>query len=453
MALSLCAALISAWVPPFQSPDEFHHVVRAAALSNGTIGIETPSGQRSGARVDSGVAEYIALYVSSDGSPRNNVTPEETAAASAITWNGTTVFEEAPGTGYYFPLIYAPQAAALFIGRNTGLSVDMSYRLARGSVLISATLLMLLAVHLSRPPVLVLTLLVMPMMLFQFGSATIDAVSTALAMALLAGFVRLMREADAARGGEVLAMTLGVFVLASCRLHCAAFVLLLFALSLNTRSRIWLICGMATTAALLSWYALAATDVSDLRGTADPSSLEIVAYYAQRPISLVQVILETVSNIDTVKFYTAQFVGLLGWRNPWFVSLVYNGFVIVLGLALILSIAETDAAKRPLASAALLATSICAGILVFFALLIAWTPHPATTVTGIQGRYFMIPALALGYALSASEQRQRLARWSPWMNGFLWSILLVSTILSVDILAARHHGGGVIGVMATSGAT
>ncbi|MEG0003422.1 MAG: hypothetical protein RR857_16790, partial [Comamonas sp.] len=36
---------------------------------------------------------------------------------------------------------------------------------------------------------------------------------------------------------------------------------------------------------------------------------------------------------------------------------------------------------------------------IFTALLISWTPHPATIVHGIQGRYFIVPFLLLAYAL------------------------------------------------------
>jgi hypothetical protein len=43
--------------------------------------------------------------------------------------------------------------------------------------------------------------------------------------------------------------------------------------------------------------------------------------------------------------------------------------------------------------------AVGAVLLTFLALLVQWTVGPATTVDGVQGRYFMIPAMTLVYAL------------------------------------------------------
>ena len=41
----------------------------------------------------------------------------------------------------------------------------------------------------------------------------------------------------------------------------------------------------------------------------------------------------------------------------------------------------------------LLALALASAALVFLALLVTWTPHPAALVQGVQGRYFIVPAL------------------------------------------------------------
>jgi uncharacterized membrane protein len=50
----------------------------------------------------------------------------------------------------------------------------------------------------------------------------------------------------------------------------------------------------------------------------------------------------------------------------------------------------------------LLASALASTLLIFLALLITWTPHPAVVVNGVQGRYFVVPALLAAYALSGS---------------------------------------------------
>ena len=54
--------LISIAVPPFQSPDEFEHIIRAALLGNGDIVLRAPAGNSSGGMIDSGLAQYMASY-------------------------------------------------------------------------------------------------------------------------------------------------------------------------------------------------------------------------------------------------------------------------------------------------------------------------------------------------------------------------------------------------------
>ncbi|MEG1454680.1 MAG: hypothetical protein RSC66_03800, partial [Comamonas sp.] len=46
----------------------------------------------------------------------------------------------------------------------------------------------------------------------------------------------------------------------------------------------------------------------------------------------------------------------------------------------------------------LFSTALLSILATFTALLISWTPHPATIVHGIQGRYFIVPFLLLAYA-------------------------------------------------------
>jgi hypothetical protein len=46
----------------------------------------------------------------------------------------------------------------------------------------------------------------------------------------------------------------------------------------------------------------------------------------------------------------------------------------------------------------LVVCAIVSSLLVFFALLITWSVHPAKVIEGVQGRYFLIPMLMLAYA-------------------------------------------------------
>jgi uncharacterized membrane protein len=47
-------------------------------------------------------------------------------------------------------------------------------------------------------------------------------------------------------------------------------------------------------------------------------------------------------------------------------------------------------------------------LLIFLALLLAWTEHPAKVISGVQGRYFLFPAILTAFALSADERSHKM---------------------------------------------
>ena len=59
----------------------------------------------------------------------------------------------------------------------------------------------------------------------------------------------------------------------------------------------------------------------------------------------------------------------------------------------------------------LIAMALLSALSVFLLLLVAWTPDPthAQLIEGVQGRYFLVPALMVAMALAApQEQKERL---------------------------------------------
>jgi uncharacterized membrane protein len=44
--------------------------------------------------------------------------------------------------------------------------------------------------------------------------------------------------------------------------------------------------------------------------------------------------------------------------------------------------------------------------LIFLSQLVTWTAHPASLIEGVQGRYFVMPMVLLGYVLSGSPKAQ-----------------------------------------------
>lgn len=118
-------------MPPLQSPDERDHLKRAYWLARGELFLKTPPGQASGGFVDSGLENYIDYLARYEGHAERKITYNNVEDISRFQWTPSQTFTVAPGTGYYFPIIYTPQAIGLLAGKGMDLSIDSSYRLAR----------------------------------------------------------------------------------------------------------------------------------------------------------------------------------------------------------------------------------------------------------------------------------------------------------------------------------
>jgi len=239
----LLGSVLSAIIPPGKSPDEADHMVRAYLLSQGHVFLKTERCQgenalchngstMSGGPVDQGLLEYFRLH---DPYRRHKESMLDLQAGRVIPWRGQEVFFHAPGTGYYFPLVYLPQATALALGKTLGLTVENSYYLARAFAMTSGVLVLTLAFYIFWPQPAVLALLLVPMSLFQTASASIDFLCNALAVLVIACFLRVATLRKEAPNSLFWMMALAVFLLGTARAHLASMVLLMAAAARPTR--------------------------------------------------------------------------------------------------------------------------------------------------------------------------------------------------------------------------
>ena len=138
LLLLVIGVVISTLIPPFQSPDEFHHIVRSYLFTKGQIILKTQKdqpGQPVGGEIDKGLMDYNLAFGGINYNRDKKMTKEKEFEVSSIKWSGKNLFWPIPNMAYYFPLAYAPQAFGLGIGRGLGLSLNSSYRLARFFVL------------------------------------------------------------------------------------------------------------------------------------------------------------------------------------------------------------------------------------------------------------------------------------------------------------------------------
>ncbi|WP_157664533.1 DUF2142 domain-containing protein [Bordetella genomosp. 9] len=428
LALLGCALLLNGVIPPSQSPDENSHLARAYLLSRGHIFLDRdPAG--SGGAIDEGLLQFTDLFHDVgaggklDSTLVNGIVPY-------IRWSGVESRRVYAGTGYYFPAIYIPQAVAIWVGRHLGLSVPDTYYLTRVTVFVVTVAIVAWALTLTPSGFGALSLLVMPMVLFQAVSATIDGMSLALCMLAISSFLSLLRDEKTAGGvRRFVVLCVAVFVLSASRAHALPMVLLPFLVAWHRTNKVYLLGSILVLASTLAWTLFALLTVNDTRIVREVTSGSVLRYYMVRPVQFGTLVMDTL--FEKWKYYWHTFVGTLGYLNiylpPWYHRVAGAALLVltILSVKLRNTFIHEGLARWVLGLAAV---SSC--LLVFVALLVTWTPFPSNTIDGVQGRYFHIPALLLAYALSGVAERP------SWRTAVAMAIFGIFTLLSLFVMSA-----------------
>jgi uncharacterized membrane protein len=402
LLLTLGVAL-SVLIPPLQSPDETAHAVRAYLLSRGHVLLKPPPHPSvgSGGYVDDGLIAYARIFLRVVGGPDSTVTRRDILASETLRWKGTRSFVPAEGTGYYLPIAYLPQAIGFRIGKKLDLSIDYSYRLARFLTFAASVAALAAAFRIYPTNPLVVALLILPMSVFQLLSLSLDGWTNALAILAISLFMRGALVRYEYRTWMMYVLAACVLVLACSRTHLMPLVALPLVLYFVRRDRAGLWCFLATAVLSLAWLVVSVK--TTVPGPTRPNvAADIALHYASHPLELLRVLADTLQYWPAIKFYWTSFIGNLGALETPFPPKFYELTSWLLLGIILLSMSLDSIRVDWHARAALLVLSFTSCVLVFVALLITWTPHPASIIAGVQGRYFFVPALMLAYALAGA---------------------------------------------------
>lgn len=442
---------LSLAVPPLSSPDEMDHVARGAMLADGHPLLYiprppvngTPDDLRyhaqSGGMIDLGLIHYYHTQIRTLGNPKAKYGGDQVTQLRRFPWTGLQGFLASPGTGYYFPLVYAPHAVGIGLGKLLGLSVHASYLLMRVSVLLAIAMITAAALSVARPPWTVLAIAALPMSLFQAVSPVLDGVTLALALAVLCLSALALDRGREFRTGHAVALGMSVFLIASSRPQLG--VLLIIPLLLAWFRRSWLLAGLGLAAGLatVAWLAYAIATTVDFRQTRSFSTGEVARKYLADPQQLGQVLANTLGDSNTLNFYWKSAFGSLGWLDAPMPGAVYG---LLAGMLLIMAWRSLPpwAARGDAVPARVLGIflALTAFMLTLLALLLTWTPYPAVRVEGVQGRYFLIPAMFLAAALG--DWRPRVDR-GPDLIGCTLAAAFVALSVAGFLLALTGRYG------------
>lgn len=406
--------LVSTLIPPLQSPDELDHLQRAYLLGHGQIILDSQPGKNSGGQVDSGLVEYMINYAQLAGKPAARLTQSIKDAGDAAQWTGQRRYSALPGTASYFPAVYLPQAIGLRIGEVFDFSIDNSYRLARTFAVLGFIGLMVLSFRIYQPVALPLLIIVLPMTVFQIASTTIDGISIGLTFVALSCFMRNVRDKDPS---TFIGLVIATALVVSCRAYMLPLFILPFisAYVLKGAKRYGIVSlAVATT---LAWLTYTIAHAVDTRSSLGATPGEIIKYYLIHPGAALQVAFNTFTNPDLLILYRQSFIGKLGWLDTPLPTYAYSILQVTL-LAGVIALAKWSNLKRQI-NIALIFIAVAASALIFAAILATWTPHPAVTVQGVQGRYFAIPAILILYALGEGVSFGR------WFSTYILGALIM----------------------------
>lgn len=433
---ALCFFYIFSVKPPFSSPDEGNHISRSSALLHGEILLHQEGGQgSSGGTIDNSIDQYAVWF----GELMRSKDPKEVnkriQLMKELQFNDISYFHPMPNVAFYFPAIYVPQAASLFIGKVAGLSVYQTYMLMN-AVTFALVLLMLWAANkIYAIPLPVYAVLVAPMAMFQMMSPTIDGLTIGLTVLSLSIFMALLNsKLEESKIAMTVFMSFCIFLVASSRANLIPLTLMPLLLFWKKRDRIFLFAFASTflLSALWTVYNIASVKDVSMTNHVGVSNLQVMVHYVTHPLETVRVVINTITSGIYIDSYRGGLFGSVAWQDAPVSQHAYNGFQYILLLALIFFLRPSYIKNNKATALFTLSIFLLTVILIFLALLIQWSPFPTNEIIGVQGRYFIIPLIILAYSLYGEGEHK------TWTKVAILVVSLLSVYSVHEALLQRY---------------
>ncbi|MGB9799737.1 MAG: DUF2142 domain-containing protein [Thermanaerothrix sp.] len=436
LVLGICT-IYSAIIPPIQSPDETSHLASAYLLSKGRITFITPPGQDSGGYIDSGLLEFIASYTNLPFRPNHKLNYEMTLRSQSIRWTGDEKFIPVRSSPY-FPLIYAPSAIGLAIGKIGNLSVEQSYRIGRFISTFTCLGVIAFAFSIYQTNMLSVLVLSLPMSLFQLTTINADALSLALIVLISSITMRGIDKEKEYQPWMSYILGLSLFAVITARWQLVPLSLLLIIIWLKRKQPIDILTFLFLCIGFTLWFVYAWLNYRDSRIIREFTSDILLKYYILHPLHTLKIIGNTI--VTYKNSYIQSFIGVLGWLDTPFSSTFYKISILFLIIATGLSISFQNIRKDYKERLFIQFLILCIILFTFLALLVTWSPFPTERIEGIQGRYFLSPMVLMGYVLRGTSTNYRpiqtkisyllICIWTVFIAYFMTRVLIFRYLVS-----------------------
>lgn len=430
----VCTLLLPFTIPPWQNPDEAAHFMRAAQIAQGTLIGMRLSGLSGGA-IDAGISASYRPFMAMPLHPDIKVTPDMIGESRLPAWGGGTRLESFPNTAIYPPFLYLPSVAAIGIGKLSGLTIVQTLDLARVMTGLVATVLAAAAIGMAGSAALwIFTVLALPMAISQMAACTQDGVMFALTALFAAIVSTALADGQKATPRSFIIAAISISLVAMARPpYLALAPLLLLVGGVSRRFRV--ISVVLAAAATLGWTALAfARTAVSLRPDLNVDTLTQFKFVFAHPLALP---LAAVKTMFFHGLFAESFIGKLGFLDVR-LSFVYLAMACVALLAACLASRDLPGG----APSAMVRWSVVAAFSAAVAGVLAvqyltFSEIGASDIAGVQGRYFIPPALVLAIILPRRIVPAR-ANVLAWV---LASFPLISILETFRAVAVRYYFG------------
>jgi len=442
---SIFGLLFVVITPPFQVPDEPAHFYRAYQVSEGTIKGQRQQDALGGLLPKSLVVISKQISGNIPFHPENKQKIGDILRLLRLPLNSSErCFIQFVNTAIQTPLVYIPQAAGIFLGRIISDSVLILVYLGRLTNLIFWVVLVYHAIKIT--PVfkyLFLVLALAPMSLFLAASLSADSLTNALSFIFIAVCLKFSDgKCITIKKRELFVLfLLSLMVSLSKQVYflLAFLVFLIQPDKVGGRRNKWLI---SLTLILLSlvcsagWlYYIEDIYVPFRNGIQTQTQLFFIL---SSPLKYAEILLETLK--EQWKNLLINYVGVLGWLDTFLLQWQYKYYSVIF-IAAALSDGSEDFRISLKNRILIFLVFLASVILIFTSQYLSWTLPKASSIEGLQGRYF-IPVCPLFLLLLYNKKISQIKVLNkfvfPVKMGFYLSIT-VSLICTIAVLIKRYY--------------
>lgn len=428
---SLAVLLLAITMPPMQNADEGAHVFRADQISHlGLLGVKLTSGQIGGF-VDSGLKKLNTETASMHFQPSVKA---PRAWYVPLPW-GAPAPAGFPNTAIYPPPFYLPAAVMAASTRAAGIGLPHALVLMRIATGIASVAITACAIAIAGSAAIWLfTLATLPMSFALDAAISQDGPMLACTALSVALSIRLQKPGLPHPRLEFVAMCALLALVGMARPPYAAFALLPLAAPLP---KAWRLAGAAAICAcVLAWSAVAAPQMVLPVWPAGPvAPFKQLALLALHPWRVPLLAIRTWQADGGA--LSANFVAGLGWLDvdfpPFYISLAWGMLAWATLAAWCAGRGRFSIHGAALGLTAILAATGGVGLIQY----LTWTAVGAPVIDGLQGRYFLAPAMLLAVPLARPITAP--ASITRWLAAPLLALPVLSIAITIHALILRYY--------------